>query len=214
MEDSVPGGIVEQIIALVHGAQVLNTYDYVDVVIEGDKGWQVKSTKESTPVTWKRAKIPNKTELIAASLSSESGLQALGNEIIRFCNAHAHHSMSAYNLSKIMYSRCVLMKSGEVKYFERELCNRSRPDIFNESDFSWAWSVPKKTTKKEQLSALHGTHKHTGHKMWAWHGHGENQLHFSGEGSWWDDPSNTVSFTMPPVTRKMTWNQFFNAISP
>ena len=37
--------------------EVLGTYDFVDVIKRGSKcGWQVKSTKESTPVTWKRAK--------------------------------------------------------------------------------------------------------------------------------------------------------------
>lgn len=212
-DSSIPGSIVEEIIALTHRAQVLNTYDYVDVVIPGSKGWQVKSTKESTPVTWKRAKIANKNALIEKSLTSEQGLQDLGNAIVEFCNAHARHSMKAYNLNEVLYSRCIVMESGEVRYFERKLADSSHPDIFDPADFYWTWSKQKQSSKKEQLSSLHGIDRQSGKKMWAWHGNGENQLHFSGEREWWLDGMNTIDFTMPPVKRKMQWSEFFEVIT-
>jgi len=58
--DSIPGALMENVIASVRNGEVLNTYDFVDVINQNEKvGWQVKSTKASTPVTWKRAKIPS-----------------------------------------------------------------------------------------------------------------------------------------------------------
>ena len=75
------------LIALVHQGEVLDTYDFVDVIQRERRiGWQVKSTMEKTPVTWKRAKIANKDALVAASRESTEGLQALGDAIIAFCN--------------------------------------------------------------------------------------------------------------------------------
>ena len=70
-------------------------------------------------------------------------------------------------------------------YFERLICTKEKPVIFNRDDYIWRWSTPKKTTKKEQLPALHGIDKKTKRKAFAWHGRGENQLHFSGEKDWW-----------------------------
>lgn len=212
-ESNIPGAIVEEIIALARGADVLRTYDYVDVVVPGEIGWQVKSTKESTPVTWKRAKIPDKTELIEQSLSSAEGLQDLGDVIIEFCNAHARQSLELYDLKEIHYSRCIVHETGSVRYFERSLCSDSSPDIFAPSDFQWRWSSPKKTQKKEQLPALHGFDVATGEKMWAWHGHGENQLHFSGEGRWWRDGANSIDFNVCSADQKMSWERFFSLLS-
>lgn len=184
--DSIPGSFMEAVIAHIYNAEVLNTYDYVDVIDRRARiGWSVKSTRATTPLTWKRAKIANKPQLIEASRNSQSGLQALGDAIIDFCNLHAAESMSIYELERIVYSRLILHPNGDILYFERELCSRSRPNIFDKSMFSWEWSTQKDGRKKEQLSALHGTHIPTGRKWWAWHGLGENQLHFSGEASWW-----------------------------
>jgi hypothetical protein len=57
--DTIPGGIMEALFAHVREGVMLGKYDFVDVIKPGSKcGWQVKSTKASTPVTWKRAKIP------------------------------------------------------------------------------------------------------------------------------------------------------------
>lgn len=76
---TIPGAIMEGVLAHVRDGQVLNTYDFVDVIEPVDRvGWQVKSTKSSTPVTWKRAKIPNAPELIENSRKSLQGLQDLG----------------------------------------------------------------------------------------------------------------------------------------
>lgn len=196
--DSIPGALMENVIACVRSGEVLNTYDFVDIINKSEKfGWQVKSTKSNTPVTWKRAKIPNSLELIKKSKSSSTGLQNLGNAIIDYCNDHAIESINQYELEKIGYARLVVHKTGKITYFEKELCSRESPDIFNKKDFSWKWSTPKKTIKKEQLPALHGTYKPTSDKWFAWHGLGENQLHFSGERAWWPSTNHKIDFPFP-----------------
>lgn len=196
----IPGGTMENVLAHVRDAQVLNTYDFVDV-IKADQGigWQIKSTKGATPVTWKRAKIPNRTKLIEQSLKSAKGLQQLGDAIIQFCNDHAKESIDKYNLDEIGYCRLIIHDDGNVTYFERELCTRAKPQPFNPREFHWKWSTQKKTNGKEQLQALHGYHIRTKKKWWAWHGLGENQLHFCSEKTWWpgDRSNHAVTFRFP-----------------
>lgn len=214
--DNIPGGLMEALLAHVRGGEALRTYDFVDVVKRSDRcGWQVKSTKAQTPVTWKRAKIPNAEHLIAASEKSTTGLQALGNAIIRFCNEHAQASLADYELDEIGYSRLVVHDDGEVTYFERLLCSRQSPDLFRAADFKWHWSKPKKTKKKEQLQALHGIHKPSGGKWFAWHGLGENQLHFSGESSWWPKPNDAhaVTFKFPSAEERIGFEKFMELLS-
>jgi len=76
--ETIPGSVMEAVLANVHAAQILNTYDFVDVIKPKNKiGWQVKSTKAKTPVTWKRAKIPNAPELIKKSKKGAKELQVL-----------------------------------------------------------------------------------------------------------------------------------------
>jgi len=158
--DSIPGSLMESVVGIVRGGEVLNTYDFVDVINREQKvGWQVKSTKSTTPVTWKRAKIPNSQSLIEASRQNVEGLQALGDSIIKFCNDHAIESFDAYSLDEIGFSRLIVHPDGKLTYFEKVLCTKQSPKIFNENDFEWKWSTPKVTKKKEQLPALHGTHK-------------------------------------------------------
>ena len=213
---NIPGQLMESVLSCVREGTVLNTYDFVDVInLQTGCGWQVKSTKEKTPVTWKRAKIPNALELIEASRESESGLQTLGDVIIDFCNDHARSSLYDYGLKEIGYSRLILSRSGQVTYFERLLCSRDRPNVFDPTDFTWQWSTPKRVIKKEQLPALHGTHRATGDKWWAWHGLGENQLHFSGESAWWpdDDDPHMFSFQLPSGQEKLTFNQLMTLLS-
>jgi hypothetical protein len=177
--DTIPGAVMEALLGHIREGEVLGKYDFVDVIKQTTKcGWQVKSTKEGTPVTWKRAKIPNREKLVAASRKSKSGLQALGNAIIDFCNAHVLASLNTYELEQIGYCRLIIHDDGQVTYFERLLATRQNPQLFKPSDFVWKWSKPKKMKKKEQLSALHGIHKATKKKWFAWHGLGENQLHF------------------------------------
>ncbi len=80
--DTIPGAILEGALAYVRNAEVLKTYDFVDVINRDLRvGWQVKSTKADTPVTWKRAKIPNQEKLVKDSLDSEEARQILGNAI-------------------------------------------------------------------------------------------------------------------------------------
>lgn len=186
-DDTIPGKVMEKIISLVHSAEQLTTYDYVDVCKAGDVGWQVKSTKDNTPLTWKRAKIANSELLINESEKGEPGLKRLGDAIIDFCNSHADESLRLYNLKEIGYSRLIMFEDCTAIYFERLISTKQKPEIFNRDDYSWHWSTPKNTTKKEQLPALHGTNLRTNRKAFAWHGKGENQLHFSGEKDWWPD---------------------------
>ncbi len=79
---NVPGAILEGILGHVRRAEVLRTYDFVDVMDRHRRiGWQIKSTLAGTPVTWKRAKIPERDRLIRLSERSPEGLQALGDAI-------------------------------------------------------------------------------------------------------------------------------------
>jgi len=214
--DTIPGAIMEAVLAHIHEAKVLNTYDFADVIKTSKKcGWQIKSTKASTPVTWKRAKIPNQLELMKVSEKSKDGLQTLGDAIIKFCNDHAAESLRIYNLDSIGYSRLVIHPNRQVTYFEKLLCTRDNPLIFKGSDFVWRWSVQKNTKKKEQLPALHGFKKSSGKKLWAWHGRGENQLHFSGESEWWPQPDDkhSISFILPSPEEKMSLEGFMDLLS-
>jgi hypothetical protein len=207
-EETIPGAIMEHVLAHVRGAEVLNTYDFVDVVQKRSHvAWQVKSTKASTPVTWKRAKIPNADELVAKSRKSDRGIQRLGDAVIAFCNAHAKESIELYDLEEIGYARLIVHDDGNVTYFERAICTRDSPDIFSADEFQWRWSKPKRTQKKEQLPALHGIKRNTGEKWFAWHGLGENQLHFSGEGNWWPVRFK-ISFQRPTGTAKLSLSDF------
>ncbi|MEQ8744122.1 hypothetical protein [Parasphingorhabdus sp.] len=214
--ETIPGAIMEAVLAYVRDGQVLKTYDFVDVIQTDLKiGWQVKSTKAATPVTWKRAKIANALELIDASNKSASGLQSLGDSIINFCNTHAHESMELYGLDKIGYSRLILNKNLTVTYIERVLCSKDAPNIFDPANYVWKWSLPKKTIAKEQLPALHGINIQTKKKDWAWHGLGENQLHFSGENQWWPPAEGTqaVSFKFPEPDKRMSLEDLLEMLS-
>jgi hypothetical protein len=211
----IPGAFLEAVLAHVRTAVRLNTYDYVDVYLPATQvGWSIKSTKSATPVTWKRAKIPNQIELITESRKSKKGQQALGDAIIDFCNAHVRASMIRYNLIEIGYARLIVFPNGLVRYFERKLCDQHNPDIFDAADFEWRWSSPKQAKKKEQLSALHGRRWDNGVKWWAWHGLGENQLHFNGEKSWWPPPddSHAISFNMPSEDRKLSFDRLVDIL--
>jgi hypothetical protein len=212
-EGTVPGAIMEGVLASVRSAEVLSTYDFIDVIQRNSHcGWQVKSTKSTTPVTWKRAKIPNSQQLIQASQNSDEGLQLLGNAIIDFCNQHIKASFNLYGLQEIGYSRLILYPDGQATYFEKILCSITNPNLFKPNDFVWKWSSQKNTRKKEQLCALHGTHKQTSKKCWAWHGLGENQLHFSGEKIWWPDKSDphAISFCLP--SNKLSLEEFLEIL--
>ena len=207
---------MEALLAHVREGVMLGKYDFVDVIKPGSKcGWQVKSTKAGTPVTWKRAKIPMREKLIAASRKSKGGVQALGDAIIEFCNAHALASLNTYELEQIGYCRLIVHADGQVTYFERLLVTREQPQIFSPSDFVWKWSKQKESKKKEQLSALHGIHKATNKKWFAWHGLGENQLHFSGESNWWPKPGDThaVTFKFPATDERIGFEKFMELLT-
>ncbi len=213
---NIPGAVMEGALGHVRKARVLGKYDFVDVVdSKSAVGWQIKSTLAGTPVTWKRAKIADRNELILRSERSPEGLKALGNAIIDFCNKHAHKSMSLHKLDEIGYGRLIIYKDGTAMYFEKLLCSRAKPDLFNPDDFTWKWSTERKTKTKEQLSALHGIHKASGKKWFAWHGRGENQLHFNGEGTWWPSStdSHAIRFRLPSKDEKLSPKQFADMLA-
>ena len=189
-QSRISGSILESVFSFVRKAEYLNTYDYVDVIDPNKRlGWSLKVTKENTPVTWKRAKIPNQRNLVDNSLlkggvrrlsgavGADPATEELGNTIIDFCNAHVMQSIEKYDLNEVGYVRLIQKNDGSMLYFERQLCSRENPNIFDRTDFTWSWSVQKSTRTKEQLTALHGFHKNT-QKWWAWHALGENQLRF------------------------------------
>lgn len=178
----------------------------MDVVKPGTVGWQVKSTKSLIPLTWKRAKIRNSNALITESEKSAEGCQKLGDAIIDFCNAHAVESLDTYDLNEIGYSRLIMFEDNTAIYFEKLLCSKQNPLIFNKQDYTWKWSTQKLTTKKEQLTALHGVNIKTNKKAFAWHGRGENQLHFSGEFDWWPKIETPTEFG------EMKFSKDFHAI--
>lgn len=192
---SVPGNLLEALVEITKGSgtERLRTYDFVDVINRKEKiGWQVKSLDADTPVTWIRGKLSSKQSLITASFESEEARQALGDAILNYCNDHAKASLDKYQLEQIGYVRLINYGT-QFRYFERALISAKNPILFNPEEYTWLWSEPKVTKKKEQLPAFHGTHIKTGIKHFAWHGQGENQLHFSGERTWWPAASYSYS---------------------
>lgn len=214
---AIPGAVVEGVLGHVRRAEVLRTYDFVDVVDREKKiAWQVKSTLAGTPITWKRVKLEGREGLIAQSERSTQGVQALGDAIMGFCNEHARKSFERYDLSEIGYARLIVHPDGTATYFERQLCTRDRCLIFRPEEFKWSWSKKKETTGKEQLSALHGTHIPTGKKWFAWHGRGENQLHFSGESNWWptpQEPGVSKHFKLPSAGQRLSMERFVDLLA-
>jgi hypothetical protein len=211
----VPGAYLESALAYARNGEKLDTYDYVDVIHRDQKiGWSCKATKSTTPLTWKRAKLPSQNTMITDSHAGPSGLQNLGDSIITFCNDHAEQSMKDYKLEELIYSRLILHTDDIIQYFEKSLCNSENPMIFQPSDFEWRWSKSRSGTK-EQLPALHGFYRATGERWWAWHGLGENQLHFTGEKNWW--PSKTsdqgILFQKPTVNEKITIEELVRLVS-
>ena len=141
---AVPGGVLEGALSHVRGAKVLGKYDFVDVVDERRKiGWQVKSTLEKTPITWKRVKLKNRESLIDKSIGSEAAIQVLGDTIIAFCNEHARRSFEKHELEEIGYARLIIHKDRLATYFERVLCTKDDPRVFHAEDFKWTWSKQK-----------------------------------------------------------------------
>lgn len=206
--ESIPGGFAEALIADHYKGEVLATYDFVDVICRENRiGWQVKSTKATTPVTWKRAKIEGSVELIHESdLSGDTSV--LGAKIIETCNEHVQDSLDKYDLREIRYAR-IISCPGRFTYFERSLVSRSSQALFDPTDFSWEWSKPKRTGAKEQLRALHGFRGDD--KWFAWHGRGENQLHFSGEKNWWPDVDPGVTaVTRPKYGQQKSWPELIS----
>jgi hypothetical protein len=199
---SVPGNLLEALVEMTRGTgtERLRTYDFVGVINRQERiGWQIKSLDADTPVTWIRGKLPGKQALIEASFESAEARQALCDTILNYCNDHARASLEKYGLEQIGYIRLINYGT-RFRYFERTLISAQNPILFSPAEYQWQWSEPKITPKKEQLPALHGTHIFTGVKHFAWHGQGENQLHFAGEKTWWPAASYPDSIDFPAPT--------------
>ena len=110
--ESIPGGFAEALIADHYGGEVLATYDFVDVICKSKQiGWQIKSTKATTTVTWKRAKIEGSAELIQHSdLSGDTSV--LGAKIIETCNEHVQDSLNKYDLKNVAIRLCFMYCCG------------------------------------------------------------------------------------------------------
>jgi hypothetical protein len=179
------------------GARVLRTYDFVDVIDEESHfGWQVKSTKQGTPITWKRAKIINSDERRAYARESEAAAQEVGDEIIAFCNEHAAESLRRYDLKRIGYARLIVRSNNTATYFERALISQKQPTLFNSADFTWKWTRGRPNASKEQRPALAG-YDANDVRWFSWYT--ENQLHFNNERAWWlpEGHPNRVDFNLP-----------------
>ncbi|MGH8602505.1 MAG: hypothetical protein ACREXR_06935, partial [Gammaproteobacteria bacterium] len=205
-----PGRFLEGVLAYVRNAEALPTYDFVDVVKrDASCGWQVKSSRRNSPVTWARAKIAESSRLIARSENSQADLQKLGDAIIAHCNRHVQNSLAKYELDEIGYARLILHPDRTVTYFERLLVTREEPMLFDPRDFEWKWSEPKPGKAKELLPSLHGFNRGTQKKWFAWYGRGENQLHFDGEKSWWPtEDSHSIRFQLPKETEQLDFEAF------
>ena len=206
--DTIPGSYAEKVVADHYCGEVLQTYDFVDVVSQEQQiGWQVKCTRAVTTVTWKRVKIVDSAELIRDSDKGNQGaVQKLGDLVLETCNRHAQESMQQYNLNELRYAR-VIINGGRVTYFERLLLDSKEDTLFDPSHFVWTWSSMKHSSQKQQLPALHGTYN--GKKWFAWHGRGENQLHFSGEKEWWPTETDQTCTIAIPTGKSKTWDELF-----
>ncbi len=209
--DTIPGGFAEALIADHYGGEVLATYDFVDVICTKKQiGWQIKSTKAATPVTWKRAKIEGSAALIRDS-DLRGDTEILGTKIIETCNEHAQESFNKYDLMEIRYAR-IISSSDRFTYFEKSLIDKNNQFLFDPSDYTWKWAKPKRGKSKEQLPALNGFRNQE--KWFAWHGRGENQLHFTGEKNWWPSVDSSVASAtrMKPAQRR-TWPELIDWLS-
>lgn len=210
---TIPGSVMEGTLALIRGATVLPTYDFVDVVDPTKRiGWQIKATLSGTPVTWKRVKLRDGAALITKSREDDLHVQALRAAVIAFCNESARSSLDLrvkpehrrstglpplVQLDDIGIARLILHPDGWAEYYERRLITRTQPQLFDPRSYKWKWTDERVGGK--QLPALHGIHISSNTKHFAWHGQGENQLHYYGEREWWPDRSptqNTVRFRL------------------
>ncbi len=199
--DSIPGAVMEAALEIARGpnARVLKTYDFVDVVDDASHlGWQVKSTKHGTPITWKRAKIRDAGNRRRYAHSSIEAAQEVGNELIAFCNNHALESLQHYELKSIGYARLIVWPNSRATYFERPLISRKQPILFRPEDFTWRWTDGRPNASKEQQGALAGYDARQV-RWFSWYS--ENQLHFNNEKAWWlpDGHPNRLDF---PLSKK------------
>lgn len=210
--DRVPGEDFEKIVAAAINGEALGKKDFVDV-LTFDKRWgkQTKSGIYGNNIIWKRAKIDNSEQLVLESKNSISAAQQLGKLLIDQCNEHIIDSINKYNLDGITYSRLIIKEPDILEYFEKFLCTKNDPIVFESKDIYWKWSNTKKSLKKEYLPALHGINIKTGETIWQWNGLGDNQLNFPGEKLWW--PKNRTIFTFPNDNEKVSFEKLLVLLS-
>ncbi len=203
--NSIPGSVMEATLGIARGpeAEVLRTYDFVDVIDRKNHfGWQVKSTKLATPVTWKRAKIENAGQKRTDARKSPAAAQEVGNEIIAFCNKHARESLDRYDLNEIGYARLVVNPNNTATYFERPLVTMASLVLFHPENFTWEWSEARTNANKDQQPSL-AAYDQKRVRWFSWYS--ENQLHFNNEKAWWPalgDP-NRIDFNLPTTKIKL-----------
>lgn len=178
-DGSVPGKILETLVAFAFQGRVLNTLDFVDVV-SGKVGWQVKSIKAGSDVTWKRVTIANPEFLLELSYEEPA---FLGRYLIDICNDHIFDSFVKYGLEDIRYIKAEIHPSNVV-LVEKSIVTNDSIVAFDHDDFYWHWTEPKHRNNKELLPSFSGFHKETNSKWFSWNGLGDNQFRFTYEKVW------------------------------
>lgn len=143
---SISGSLVERSLAHVLGGTAPTSKNFVDVLSsDGKIGYQVKSTNSSSILTWMRARLDEKNELIINSrkkdkTEAEKGLHDLGREIINKANAKIEDSFNAYpKLELLVYSRFIYEMQQYALYFEAPIMAKGDSSVFNPDNFKWFW---------------------------------------------------------------------------
>ena len=220
----IPGDVLEGVLAHVRGGDLLGKYDFVDVLQRSEGvGWQVKSTRHRSPLTWMRADFRRRSELVAeADAERDEGrkrelVQALGDSVIEYANASIRDSFTKYGLQQVMFCHLVLMPENRAMYYEKLLAVEGEEELFRATDFMLSWREPRPGRANrnadpddpgaaEQLPSLRGRHVPTDQDWFAWYGRKGGQLHFLLEEKiWWPPESGAhrIDFDLPAERFKM-----------
>lgn len=209
-ENAIPGNIMENAVSIARNGTQLPCYGFIDV-INDNIGWQVKSSRKKSPLTWGQVKAPSNL------LQSKDAI-ALGNHLINSINESSIAAMEKFNLETIGYARLIVYPNNHAVYFEKELSNRTNPIIFNPKTYLWSWSNCTRKSNKETKPSLVGINTITGMREFSWHCLSGSQLHFDAEYQWWpkikipkseDDvifssKHHAISFMLP--SKKISWD--------
>ena len=203
--ENVPGPVLEEIIEECKGWPALGGIDFVDNLSpNGNCGVQCKSGSTRRwsleknkwlfrQRPWGRITIPlSKRILIDESYINPILLQELGDSVIDTFNDKIKFSIEKYNLDEIGYIGLVFNPNSTFQYYERSICLRNNPILFDKKDFRWEWSIPKKETDSPVLK---GINIKTNQVWVRWKAHGDTQLDFMGAEFWVTDDSLRLTFT-------------------